>query len=102
MLSSVEAKRALLPQRLRLLQARRPRLPSKPCGLRLAHEKLPISVTEILPASINTPFFDKARTKIGVKPMGLPPIYPPALVADTILHAAEHPAREIVVEVRAR
>lgn len=63
----------------------------------LAHEKLPISVTEILPASINTPFFDKARTKIGVKPMGLPPIYPPALVADTILHAAEHPAREIVV-----
>jgi hypothetical protein len=63
----------------------------------LKHEGLPIQVTEIMPASINTPLFNKARTKIGVKPMGLPPIYPVSLVTDAILYAAEHPAREIVV-----
>jgi NAD(P)-dependent dehydrogenase (short-subunit alcohol dehydrogenase family) len=63
----------------------------------LAHADAPIQVTEILPPSINTPFFTKSRTKIGVQPKPLPPVYPPALVADAILHAAEHPAREIVL-----
>jgi NAD(P)-dependent dehydrogenase (short-subunit alcohol dehydrogenase family) len=63
----------------------------------LMHEKLPISVTEVRPASINTPFFDKARTKLGVKPMGAPPLYPPSDVAKVILYAAEHPTRDIVV-----
>jgi len=65
--------------------------------LELQHAGLPISVTEILPASINTPFFDNARTKLGVKPKGLPPIYQPVIVADAILHAAQHEAREIIV-----
>jgi NAD(P)-dependent dehydrogenase (short-subunit alcohol dehydrogenase family) len=65
--------------------------------MELRHEKLPIHVTEIMPASINTPLFNKARTKLGVKPMGIPPVYPPSLVADAILYAAEHPVREIVV-----
>ncbi|MBD0265234.1 MAG: SDR family NAD(P)-dependent oxidoreductase, partial [Tolypothrix sp. Co-bin9] len=41
----------------------------------LMHEKLAISVTEIMPAGINTPLFNKARTKLGVKPMPTPPIY---------------------------
>ncbi|HAX77710.1 MAG TPA: short-chain dehydrogenase [Cyanobacteria bacterium UBA11372] len=63
----------------------------------LMHEKLPISVTEIMPASINTPLFSKARTKIGVMPQGAPPIYEPSIVADAILYAAEHPTRDIVV-----
>lgn len=63
----------------------------------LMHEKLPISVTEVRPASINTPFFDKARTKLGVKPMGAPPLYPPSDVAKVILYAAEHPTRDVVV-----
>lgn len=65
--------------------------------MELQHEGAPISVTEILPASIDTPLFEKARTKIGVRPKGMPPIYPPESVADAILHAAEHPVREIVV-----
>jgi NAD(P)-dependent dehydrogenase (short-subunit alcohol dehydrogenase family) len=63
----------------------------------LAHEGIPIAVTAVLPSSINTPFFNKARTKIGVKPMGIPPLYPPQEVARAILYAAEHPTREIVV-----
>lgn len=64
--------------------------------LELQHEGIPISVTNVMPASINTPFFNKARTKLGVKPMGIPPIYQPGVVADVILHAAEHPTRDIV------
>jgi NAD(P)-dependent dehydrogenase (short-subunit alcohol dehydrogenase family) len=65
--------------------------------LELAHENIPISVTEIMPAGINTPFFNKARTKLGVKPMPVPPIYEPELVADAILYAAENPVPELIV-----
>ncbi len=63
----------------------------------LMHEHWPISVTNIMPASINTPFFNKARTKLGVKPAPPPPIYQPSLVADAILFAAEHPTRDLIV-----
>jgi NAD(P)-dependent dehydrogenase (short-subunit alcohol dehydrogenase family) len=63
----------------------------------LQHEKLPISVTNVMPASINTPIFTKARTKLGVKPQGVPPIYQPSLVSDAILGVAEHPKRDVVV-----
>jgi short-subunit dehydrogenase len=62
----------------------------------LKHEGLPISVTRVLPGTINTPLFDKARTKLGVKPTGLPPIYEPETVANIILYAAENPARDLV------
>ena len=49
-----------------------------------------------MPAAINTPFFSSSRSKIGVKPMGFPPIYQPNTVADVVLYAAEHPTREVV------
>jgi NAD(P)-dependent dehydrogenase (short-subunit alcohol dehydrogenase family) len=62
----------------------------------LKHEGWPISVTQVMPATINTPFFDKGRTKLGVKPMGVPPIYEPETVANVILYAAENPARDLV------
>ena len=62
----------------------------------LKHEGWPISVTQVLPGTINTPFFDKGRTKLGVKPVGIPPIYEPETVANIILHAAENPARDLV------
>jgi NAD(P)-dependent dehydrogenase (short-subunit alcohol dehydrogenase family) len=62
----------------------------------LRQEGAPISVTNILPGSINTPLFDKARSRLGVKPMPIPPIYQPITVAPVILHAAEHPVRELV------
>ena len=63
----------------------------------LRREKLPISVTQVMPATINTPFFDKARTKLGVKPVAPPPIYQPGIVSEAILYAAENPARDLVV-----
>jgi len=61
------------------------------------HAGLPISVTNIMPAGINTPLFNKGRTKIGVKPMPAPPIYQPEIVANAILYAAEHPIRDLIV-----
>jgi NAD(P)-dependent dehydrogenase (short-subunit alcohol dehydrogenase family) len=63
----------------------------------LAYEGAPVSVTQVMPATINTPFFDKARTKLGVKPVAPPPIYQPEVAADAVLYAAEHPARDLVV-----
>src|SRR4028119_835499 len=62
----------------------------------LKHEGWPISVTQVLPGTINTPFFDKGRTKIGVKPVGIPPIYKPGTVANIIVYAADNPARDLV------
>ena len=55
-----------------------------------------IGVTNVMPAAINTPFFTKARTKLGVKPKGFPPVYQPGVVADAILYCAERAPREIV------
>ncbi|MDP5338757.1 MAG: SDR family oxidoreductase, partial [Nodularia sp. (in: cyanobacteria)] len=57
----------------------------------LQHEKLPINVTSILPSTINTPYYNKIRTKLGVKPTGIPPYYQPSIVTDAILYVAEHP-----------
>ena len=62
----------------------------------LKHDGWPIGVTQVMPGTINTPFFDKGRSKVGVKPVGIPPIYEPETVANIILYAAENPARELV------
>lgn len=63
----------------------------------LQHEKIPVSVTSVKPAVINTPFYNHVLTKLGVKPTGLPPYYSPKLVAEAILHVAEHPTRDFIV-----
>jgi NAD(P)-dependent dehydrogenase (short-subunit alcohol dehydrogenase family) len=63
----------------------------------LQHEGVPISVTSILPSVINTPFYNKVKTKLGVKPTGIPPYYNPNLVADAILYTAENPTRDFIV-----
>jgi NAD(P)-dependent dehydrogenase (short-subunit alcohol dehydrogenase family) len=70
--------------------------------MELQHEGQEISVTTILPSSINTPLFSKGRTKLGVKPRPIPPVYEPGVAADAILFAAEHPRREIYVGGGAR
>ena len=62
----------------------------------LKHEGWPITVTQVMPGTVNTPFFDKGRTKLGVKPVGIPPIYETETVANIILYAAENPARDLV------
>ncbi len=65
--------------------------------LELEHEKSGITVTLVMPTYINTPLFRHSRSKMGVKPRPVPPIYEPRVVAEAILFAAEHPRRDIVV-----
>jgi NAD(P)-dependent dehydrogenase (short-subunit alcohol dehydrogenase family) len=65
--------------------------------MELAQEGAPIAVSTILPASIDTPFFEHSRSKLGAMPKPPPPVYAPELVAQAILQAAEHPRREIPV-----
>lgn len=63
--------------------------------MELEEEGVPVSVTNIKPASINTPLFSKALTRLGVKPRPLPPVYEPEVVSAAILYAAEHPVRDL-------
>lgn len=65
--------------------------------LELQREGAPISVTNILPAAINTPLFQKALTRLGVEPRPPPPVYAPELVSRAILHASCHEARDLMV-----
>jgi short-subunit dehydrogenase len=65
--------------------------------IELAHERAGVTVTTILPYAINTPFFNHARSKLGVLPQPTPPAYRPEAVAEAIVWAAAHPTREIVV-----
>ena len=64
--------------------------------MELAAEGAPIAVTQIQPSGIDTPLFRWARTRIGVQPRPTAPVYDPDVVAEVILHAAEHPSRELV------
>jgi len=63
----------------------------------LEHEHVPISITQVMPAAVATPFFEHARTRLGVRPSGPPPVYSPEQVAEVILRAAEHPTRDVAV-----
>lgn len=63
----------------------------------LAQDGEPITVTTILPASVDTPFFEHARSKLGAMVKPPPPVYAPELVAENIVYAAAHPRREIPV-----
>jgi NAD(P)-dependent dehydrogenase (short-subunit alcohol dehydrogenase family) len=62
----------------------------------LKHDEIPVSVTQILPAAINTPIYDKGRNKLPFKPRPVPPIYHPKVVADAILYAAENQVADLI------
>lgn len=64
--------------------------------MELEEEGVPISVTLVKPASIDTPFFEKAKTYLGVEPQPVPPVYAPEVVSQVILHAAHQPVRELL------
>jgi hypothetical protein len=63
--------------------------------MEVEHAGLPVSVTNVMPSSINTPFFDKALTRLGVTPRPVAPVYEPKVVVNVIMYAAEHPVKEI-------
>lgn len=65
--------------------------------MELEHEGVPVSVTNIKPATINTPFFSNVATRLGVRPRGVPPVYAPERVAAAIVRAARAPRAEVVV-----
>lgn len=68
----------------------------------LEHDKAPVSVTLIKPAGIDTMFIAHAKNYMDVEPRLPPPVYAPKVAADAILHAAEHPIRDIYVGGAAR
>jgi short-subunit dehydrogenase len=70
--------------------------------MELDHEQSGIGITLILPTSINTPFFDHAKSRMGVKGKPIPPVYEPTVVADAITYAAEHRARELYIGAPAK
>ena len=43
-----------------------------------------------------TPFFEKAKTYLGVEPQPVPPVYAPEVASGVILSAAQHPLRELI------
>jgi hypothetical protein len=65
--------------------------------MELEHEQSGIQLTLIMPPSTNTPFFNHARSKLGVKPQPLPPVYDVGIVADAIVYAAAHPRRDVII-----
>jgi hypothetical protein len=58
---------------------------------------VPVRVSLVKPASIDTPFFDHARSYTGRVARAMPPVYAPELVAETILACAVKPVREVFV-----
>ncbi len=65
--------------------------------MELEEQGAPISVTLVKPGSTDTPFFEKARTLLGVEPQPVPPVYAPEVVAEAILECAQRPVRDVVV-----
>lgn len=64
--------------------------------MELEEEGAPVSVTLVKPGSIDTPLFDKARTYLRAEPQPVPPVYAPEVVAEAILHCAQHPTRDVI------
>jgi NAD(P)-dependent dehydrogenase (short-subunit alcohol dehydrogenase family) len=57
----------------------------------------PISITLIKPTAIDTPLFRNAANHMDAEPVEPSPMYAPEAVAEAILHAAEHPIRDLLV-----
>jgi NAD(P)-dependent dehydrogenase (short-subunit alcohol dehydrogenase family) len=65
--------------------------------LELESAAVPVSVTLVQPAAIDTPYPEHAKSYLGVEPKHMPPVYAPEVVARAILTCAERPARNVLV-----
>jgi short-subunit dehydrogenase len=63
----------------------------------LEHDGVPVTVSLVKPGSVDTMFFEHSRNYMDVEPKPVPPVYAPEVVADAILHCAEHGTRELNV-----
>lgn len=70
--------------------------------MELQHERVPIAVSLVKPASIDTPFYGHARNYMDVEPVPTAPVYAPELVAEAILTCATRPTRDLYVGGAAR
>jgi short-subunit dehydrogenase len=71
--------------------------------MELEHDRVPVHVTLVKPATIDTPFFAHAKNFLddGV-PASPPPVYAPEAVARTLLRCATRPTREVAVGMGGR
>ena len=60
-------------------------------------ERLPLSVTLVKPAGVDTLFTSHARNYLENEPELPAPVYAPELAAGAILHAAQHAERDVYV-----
>jgi short-subunit dehydrogenase len=65
--------------------------------MELEHTGVPIAVTLVKPSAVDTPHVEHARNYLSSMPRSPAPLYAPESVARTILYAAEHVERDIIV-----
>jgi short-subunit dehydrogenase len=68
----------------------------------LEHDRAPVSVTLVKPTAMSTALPRHGANYLGEEPTLPPPVYETRLAAEAILHAAEHPARDLYVGDAAR
>ncbi len=74
-------------------------------ALRMELEKsnIPVSVSLIRPAAIDTPFTEHARNRLAEGAPSLPaPVYHPKVAAEAILACAENPRRDVYIGAASR
>lgn len=65
-------------------------------------ENVPISMTLVYPAAVDTMLTNHARNYMRHETELPPPLFAPEVVAEAILHAAQHPQRDIYIGAAAR
>ena len=60
----------------------------------LLHDRSKVRITLVQMPAVNTPQFSWVLSRLPRHPQPVPPIYQPELVARSVLHAADHPARK--------
>lgn len=65
--------------------------------MELEQDAAPVSVTLLKPASIDTPLKEHGKSYLESEPRNPPPVYAAEAVADAVLHAAQHPIRDLAV-----
>ncbi len=59
------------------------------------HDRSKVKVCMLQLPAVNTPQFEVARTRLPHRPMPVPPVFQPEVIARAALYAAKHPTREL-------
>jgi hypothetical protein len=70
--------------------------------MELEAEGAPVSVTLVHPGRIDTPYNEHAQAYTDRHPVHRVMVYEPETVAEAILYAAEHPARDLYIGTQAK